>query len=73
MSRSDYTEPSYAIYRTDGQVFVNQHAYGIPCTHSPVFCFREYEDGSMARAYRDSVESIWDNPDGAETLAAPFR
>jgi hypothetical protein len=32
-----------SIYRADGQLFVNQHAYGIPAAHAPVFCFHESE------------------------------
>lgn len=27
-----------SIYRADDQLLVNQHAYGIPAAHSPVFC-----------------------------------
>jgi transcriptional regulator with XRE-family HTH domain len=48
-----------SIYRADGQLFVNQHAYGIPASHSPVYCLREAEDGDMANAYLDSFERIW--------------
>ena len=32
-----------SIYRADGRLFVNQHAYDIPAAHAPVFCFRESE------------------------------
>lgn len=48
-----------SIYRADGQVFVNQHAYGVPASHSPVFGFRESEDGDMPTVYLDSFEKIW--------------
>jgi hypothetical protein len=28
-----------SLYQADGHLFVNQHAYGIPAAHAPVFCF----------------------------------
>ncbi|HEY4854876.1 MAG TPA: XRE family transcriptional regulator, partial [Streptosporangiaceae bacterium] len=48
-----------SIYRADGQLFVNQHAYGIPAAHAPVFCFRKSEDGDMVTAYLASFEKVW--------------
>ena len=48
-----------SIYRADDQVFVNQHAYGIPAAHAPVFCLRDTGDGEMAALYRDSFERVW--------------
>ena len=48
-----------SIYQADGQLFVNQHAYGIPAAHAPVFCFREAGGGYMARAYLDSFQRVW--------------
>jgi len=48
-----------SIYRADGQLFVNQHAYGIPAAHSPVFCYRESESGDIAAGYVDSFERVW--------------
>ena len=48
-----------SIYRADDQFFVNQHAYGIPAAHSPVFCFRESANGGIAAAYVESFESVW--------------
>jgi len=48
-----------SIYRADGQLFVNQHAYGIPAAHSPVFCFHESANGDMAAAYVLSFDRIW--------------
>jgi hypothetical protein len=48
-----------SIYRADGQVFVNQHAYGIPAARSPVFCYREPESSDIAAAYLDSIERVW--------------
>jgi hypothetical protein len=48
-----------SIYRADDQLFVNQHVYGIPAAHAPVFCFRSSEDGDMIAAYLDSFEKVW--------------
>jgi transcriptional regulator with XRE-family HTH domain len=48
-----------SIYRSDDQLFVNQHAYSIPAARSPVFCYRESESGGIAAAYVDSFERVW--------------
>jgi hypothetical protein len=48
-----------SIYRADDQLLVNQHVYGAPAAHSPVFCFRGSEKGSMTADYIDSFEYIW--------------
>jgi transcriptional regulator with XRE-family HTH domain len=48
-----------SIYRADGQIFLNQHVYGVPASHAPVYCFRECESGDMAIAYFDSFERVW--------------
>jgi hypothetical protein len=48
-----------SIYRADDQLFVNQHAYGIPAAQSPVFSYRESESGGIATAYLDSFERVW--------------
>jgi transcriptional regulator with XRE-family HTH domain len=48
-----------SIYRADGQLFVNQHAYGVPAVHAPVFCFYQSESGDMIASYLDSFEKIW--------------
>jgi hypothetical protein len=48
-----------SIYRADGQLFVNQHTYGIPASHAPVFCFRESESSDMVFAYCESFERVW--------------
>jgi transcriptional regulator with XRE-family HTH domain len=48
-----------SIYRCDKQLFVNQHIYGMPAAHAPVFCFRESENGDMVSSYLDSFEKIW--------------
>jgi hypothetical protein len=48
-----------SIYRADGQLFVNQHVYGIPAAHAPVYCFRETQGGDMTDAYLDGFERVW--------------
>ncbi len=48
-----------SIYRADDQVFVNQHAYGIPAAHAPVFCLDNAQSGDMARTYLESFERVW--------------
>ena len=48
-----------SIYRADDQLFVNQHAYGVPASHSPVFCLRKPTCGSMITPYLDSFEAVW--------------
>ena len=52
-----------SIYRADDQLFVNQHAYGLPASHSPVFCFRASNNGDMPTAYLSSFERVWDASD----------
>ena len=48
-----------SIYRADDQLIVNQHAYGIPAAHAPVFCLRDIGGGEMTALYRDSFERVW--------------
>jgi transcriptional regulator with XRE-family HTH domain len=49
-----------SIYRADDQLLVNQHAYGTPAAHSPVFALNRVEEGDMTDAYLRSFERIWD-------------
>jgi len=48
-----------SLYQADGQLFVNQHAYGVPAAHAPVFCFRQSGRGDMVRPYLDSFQRVW--------------
>lgn len=49
-----------SIYRADDQLFVNQHAHGVPASNAPVFCFRESGDwDDMPAAYIASFERVW--------------
>ena len=56
-----------SLYRADDRLFVNQHSYGIPAAHAPVFCFRAAEGDGMISAYLDIFERVWDS---AEQVAA---
>jgi transcriptional regulator with XRE-family HTH domain len=48
-----------SIYRSDDQLLVNQHVYGIPAAHSPVFALRNAADGQMANTYLEAFERVW--------------
>jgi transcriptional regulator with XRE-family HTH domain len=48
-----------SIYRSDDQLLVNQHVYGIPAAHSPVFAFRKGADGQIAHMYLEAFERVW--------------
>jgi hypothetical protein len=48
-----------SIYRADGQVLVNQHAYGMPAAHAPVFSLYDSGYVGMIATYLDSFESVW--------------
>lgn len=48
-----------SMYRADAQLFVNQHTYGVPAAHSPVFCFQNSAKGDMAAPYYESFERVW--------------
>jgi hypothetical protein len=48
-----------SIYRADDQLFVNQHAYGIPAAHSPVLSLRKTDGDDMLSGYLRSFEHVW--------------
>jgi hypothetical protein len=48
-----------SIYRADNQLLVNQHSYGVPAAHSPIFSLRKVEGGEMSTGYLTSFERIW--------------
>jgi hypothetical protein len=48
-----------SIYRADDEVLVNQHAYGVPAAHAPVFSLRNTKDSDMTRNYLESFERVW--------------
>ena len=49
-----------SIYRADDRLLVNQHAYGTPAAHAPVFGLNRAGAGDMTDAYHRSFERIWD-------------
>jgi transcriptional regulator with XRE-family HTH domain len=49
-----------SIYRADDRLLVNQHAYGTPAAHSPVYSLNRASAGDMTDAYLRSFERIWD-------------
>jgi transcriptional regulator with XRE-family HTH domain len=48
-----------SIYRADDQILVNQHTYGVPAAHAPVFSLRRTDDGDMFSSYLVSFERVW--------------
>lgn len=48
-----------SMYRSDGQLLVNQHALGIPAAQSPVYHFRGGDGSEMFQSYLTSFERIW--------------
>lgn len=49
-----------SIYHADDQLMVNQHAYGISASYSPVFYLRKSERGDMACTYFAAFERVWE-------------
>lgn len=62
-----------SIYRADGQIFVNQHAYGIPAAHSPVYCLRKTNDREMGNVYLDSFDQVWTHATPLKKPPGPIR
>jgi hypothetical protein len=60
-----------SIYRSDDQLLVNQHAYGLPAARAPVYHLRATDSGDMFDCYLTSFERVWaeavpiGHPDGA--------
>ncbi|NLT55292.1 MAG: XRE family transcriptional regulator [Actinomycetales bacterium] len=48
-----------SIYRSDDQLLVNCHVYGVPASEAPVLHLRRVAGGSMVRTYLDSFERVW--------------
>ncbi len=48
-----------SVYRTDDRLLVNQHIYGIPAPHAPVFAFRKATGGELVSTYLEVFEQIW--------------
>ncbi|WBQ04347.1 helix-turn-helix domain-containing protein [Kribbella sp. CA-293567] len=48
-----------SMYRSDGQMLVNQHAFGSPAAQSPVYHYREGVGSVIFQNYLASFERIW--------------
>lgn len=48
-----------SIYRSDDDLFVNQHAYGISASDAPVFHLHKDGDRGMFNRYVESLERVW--------------
>jgi hypothetical protein len=48
-----------SIYRADGELLCNQHAYGIPASRSPVLYLRHRSNDNLAHTYLESFNQIW--------------
>jgi hypothetical protein len=48
-----------SIYRADDDMMVNQHAYGIPAAHAPVFHLHRSPETDMFGSYLASFERTW--------------
>jgi hypothetical protein len=48
-----------SIYQADSHLLINQHSFGIPAAHSPVFELKQADVGDMADTYLASFERIW--------------
>jgi hypothetical protein len=56
-----------SICRSDDQMLVNQHVYGVPATNWPVMHLSAGTDGEISRGYLASFERLWANPPGRLT------
>jgi transcriptional regulator with XRE-family HTH domain len=57
-----------SIFQADEELLVNQHVYGTPAAHSPVFGLHTIGEGSMADTYVDSFNRVWAT---AATIGSP--
>ncbi len=53
------TELHNSIYRSDNELLVNQHAYGITADDSPVLYLRGDQTAEITASYLSSFERIW--------------
>jgi hypothetical protein len=49
-----------SIYRSDDQMFVNTHIYGVMANNAPFFHLRKIAGGAIAVTYEESFERVWD-------------
>ncbi|MGI5436891.1 helix-turn-helix domain-containing protein [Streptomyces shenzhenensis] len=50
-----------SIYRSDDEMLVNPHVYGIGAYMAPVFRLRRLSDGGLFETYANSIEHTWEN------------
>jgi transcriptional regulator with XRE-family HTH domain len=50
-----------SIYRVDDRLLVNQHTYGIPAAHAPIFHLKKVRSGDITDTYIDSFERVWNS------------
>ena len=48
-----------SIYRSDDQVLISQHAYGVADERAPVLYLRSAADGDLFTTYLDAFDRIW--------------
>jgi transcriptional regulator with XRE-family HTH domain len=48
-----------SIYRSDDQLLVNAHIYGMMANNAPVFHLRKIPGGDMVSTYLESFEKVW--------------
>ena len=50
-----------SIYRSDDQLLVNTHVYGVTASRAPVWQLRKVAGGEIAAIYLDSFERVWES------------
>jgi lambda repressor-like predicted transcriptional regulator len=58
-----------SIFRSDDDVIVNTHVYGVAGSNAPVLHLRKVPGGDMVTLYRDSFEMIWHSARPIESSA----
>lgn len=48
-----------SIYRSDDQLLINTHIYGMMANNAPVFHLRKIPGGDMVSTYLESFEKVW--------------
>jgi len=49
-----------SIYRSDQELLVNSHLWGINAFGAPIWHLRQTQSGSMAKSYLQSFEAVWE-------------
>jgi transcriptional regulator with XRE-family HTH domain len=48
-----------SLYRSDDELFVNPHIYGVAAPNAPVLHLRQVDDAAMVATYLESFERVW--------------